>query len=87
MIQFGIDPWVVTEVNRQHEVLAKQADLERLAKEAFRNESSKTRRIYKILSVIGRDLASFGTNLEARFSIQSNRRSELGQQSNPDGCS
>ena len=87
MNPIGMDPWMVMEFKRQHEELVKKIEMERLVKEAFRNERPKTHRTSTVLALIGRELTSFGTILEERYSIQPENRAALQQESNPGGYS
>ena len=87
MNPYGIDPYMVMEVNRQHERLIKKIEMERLVKEAFRDDRPKTQKTSKFLALIGRKLAGFGAKLEERFNIQSDKGTTLEKQSTPGGCS
>jgi hypothetical protein len=87
MSSFSINPWVITEINRQHDDLIKKFEMERLANAVFRNESHKTHRISKLLASIGREIAGFGTYLEEHFSDQIDKGTTLEQQSKPGECS
>ena len=70
MNPFGIEPWIVTEVNHQHDELIKSIEMERFLKKTFKNEDFKTHRTSKILALIARELAGLGAILEDRCSIQ-----------------
>jgi hypothetical protein len=84
MIRIGFDP--LFEAELQHRELIKQAEHYRLAQEAMAGYQNKPRSGAKLLALIGRGMASLGSNLVSRYGDDSDGQINLNSQSNPDGC-
>ena len=65
MIRIGFDPMMEAQ-QRQRELL-KEIEQYRLIREASEATDSKARFSLKFLAVIGKEMVSFGANLEERF--------------------
>jgi hypothetical protein len=83
---FRIGFYASMEAEQHHKQLIHEVEQYRMMKEAVGNKEPKTRIYIKMLALIGRELAIFGSNLEERYTIQSGFTSELNQHSNPVGC-
>ena len=86
MTQINLDPYFLRDTVKQHEQLIEQHRMEKLVRESTRHGKPRNYRIYTVLALVGRSLVGLGSNLEARFSIETESQSILNQQDNPGGC-
>ena len=86
MTQINLDPYFLRDTVQQHEQLIEQRRMEKLVKESTRNGKPKKHRLYTALALVGRSLVGLGSNLEARFSIETESQVILNHQDNPGGC-
>ena len=86
MNQISANPYILRDTIEQHEQLIEQRRMEKLVRESARNEKPKKHRMYTALALVGRSLVGLGSNLEARFSIQTESQVILNHQDNPGGC-
>ncbi len=84
MIRIGFDPMM--EAQQRQRGLLKEVEQYRLIREASQAKDSKARLSFKFLSVIGKEIASFGANLEERFGGSSQSEVVINHNSNPEGC-
>ena len=84
MIRIGFDP--VLEAQQRQRELLKEVEQYRLIREASETKDSKARISLKFLSVIGKEIASFGANLEERFGGRIQTEGVNKQTGNPEGC-
>jgi len=87
MNQFGTNPYLLMEINKQHEELIEQLKMEKQARESRKIEKQNNHNQLNILAMIGRRLARSGAKPEERVSYQQESKASLGQQGNPGGCS
>ena len=87
MNQFGTNPYLLMEINKQHEELIEQLKMEKQARESHKIEKQNNHNQLNILAMIGRRLARSGAKPEERVSYQQESKASLGQQGNPGGCS
>jgi hypothetical protein len=66
--------------------LIEQLRLEKLVRDSTSHGKPKKRRMYTALALVGRSLVGLGSNLEERFSIETDSQAILNQQDNPGGC-
>lgn len=85
MFRIGFDP--ILEAERQHKELIKQAEYERMLREA--REVSPSRMVVgsRILALIGREMASLGLRLAERYGDGAETSLDLISQSDLKPCS
>ncbi len=84
MIRIGFDP--VLEAEQQHKDIIREIELLRLAKEGMGESQSRVRSGSRILALIGKEMASLGASLEARYGSNPDGKIKLNTHSNPGGC-
>jgi hypothetical protein len=86
MKQISVNPYFLRDTIKMHEELIEQLRMEKLVRELTTHEKPKSRRLYNALALVGRSLVGLGSNLEERFSIETENQGILNQQDNPGGC-
>ncbi len=84
MIRIGFDPMLEAQ-QRQRELL-KEIEQYRLVREASQGSDTKAHLHLKLLAVIGKEMASFGANLEERFGGRTQSEVVINQMGNTEGC-
>jgi hypothetical protein len=84
MFRIGFDP--VLESEQQHRELIKQVQMYRLAQEALAGYHPKPSSGARLLALIGKGMASLGSNMESRFGDNPHGQKNINTQSNPGGC-
>lgn len=84
MIRIGFDP--VLEAEQQHKDIIREIEQLRLAKEGMGETRSRVRSGSRFLALIGKEMASLGASLEARYGSNPEGQVNLNTQSNPGGC-
>jgi hypothetical protein len=87
MNQLSANPYFLRDTIKMHEELIEQLRLEKLVRESTAHEKPKNNKIYIALALVGRSLVGLGSNLEERFSIETESLGVLNQQDDPGGCS
>ena len=86
MNQFGTNPYLLMEINKQHDELIEQLKMEKQVRESMRTEKQNNHNPLNILAMIERRLASSVAKLERRINNQPESKAWLSQQGNPEGC-
>lgn len=84
MIRIGFDP--ILEAEQQHKDIIREIELLRLAKEGMGETQLRVRSGSRILAMIGKEMASFGASLEARYGSNPDGQVNLNTQSDSGGC-
>ena len=84
MFRIGFDP--ILEVEQQHRELIKQIEQYRLAREAIISDQPKLSKGAKIIALIGKHMASLGSDLISRYGDNRDGQINMNTQSNQDGC-
>ena len=84
MIRIGFDPML--EAQQRQRELIKEIEQYRLVREALQGKDSKARLSLKFLAVLGKEMASFGANLEERYGGRTQSEIGINQMGNPEGC-
>ena len=85
MNQFGTNPYMLMEINKQHEEFIEQLRMEKQVRESMRTEKQNNHHPLNILAMIERRMARSVPKLERRVSYQSESKASLSQQGNPEG--
>jgi hypothetical protein len=84
MIRIGFDP--ILEAEQQHKDMIKEIDQLRLVKEGLIESQTRMHSGSWILALIGKEMASLGASLEARYGGYPDRQDNLNAPSNPGDC-
>jgi hypothetical protein len=85
MNQFGTNPYMLIEINKQHEEFIEQLRMEKQVRESMRTEKQNNHHPLNIRAIIERRMARSVPKLERRVSYQSESKASLSQQGNPEG--
>ena len=84
MIRIGFDPMLEAQ-QRQQEIL-KAVQQYRIADEASLGAQSKAHGGYKLIALIGKQLAILGSNLTERYGAEAESGAVMSQTVDADGC-
>jgi hypothetical protein len=86
MSQTGFQPYFIIEVKRYQQDIIKQVHQYELLAEMRKISNQKKHRESKLLEVLGKELTTLGTRLEAKYGSQHGEHPALVQLSSPGGC-
>lgn len=83
---FSTNPYLLMEINKQHDDLIEQLKMEKQVLESIKNEKQNSNNQQNLLSMIERRLGRSVAKLERQVSFQPESKASLSQQGNPEGC-
>jgi len=86
MSQTGFQPYLVVEVKRYQQDIINQVHKYELLAEARKTSNRNIHRGSKMLALLGKELATLGTSLEAKYGNHAEDLPALVQLSRPSGC-
>jgi hypothetical protein len=86
MNQLNLQPYLIYEAMRYQKDIIRKVRQDNLVAELRKTANSQIHRESRILAFIGKELATLGSNLEARYGNPAERQAALVHQSNPGGC-
>ena len=86
MNQFILQPYLIYEAMRYQKDIMRKVQQDNLVAELRKATKAQIHRESRILAFIGKELATLGSKLEARYGNPAKSQAVLVHQSNPSGC-